>query len=60
MHEPVFLHRAQIAGEHFLRDAADRPLQFFEAARTFHELAHDEHLPFVANQRQRHLDGTGG
>ena len=54
------LHIALLRGQHLLRHMADGLFKFTEALGAVHQVAQDEHLPFVADEHERRLDGAGG
>ena len=58
VHEAIFFHGAQLLRQHFLRNAADGALELAEAFRAIHQIAQNEHLPFVADEQKRGLHWT--
>ena len=48
--DAVLFHRAKAVGEHFLTDACERLLQFFEPPWTIKKVADDQQFPFAADQ----------
>ena len=49
LHQAIALQAAQSLGEHFLRDAANRALQFGVTHRSPRQDLNDECRPFVGN-----------
>ena len=54
------LHLAQLCGQNLLRDVPDGLFQFAETQGAVRQVTQDEHLPFIADERQRGLDRAGG
>ena len=58
--QAAVLHLPELSGQDLLAHAVDGAFQLAEALRTGEQIPQDQHLPFVADERQRGLYRTGG